>query len=334
MRKSQMDSLRIMGVCIAALAILFSILFVTTHANAAGSDGSTPYSVTTDGITLPSGSTFQDNGHVNLRTTVGNFNMHFEGKCITRTDAECSGARHDAAQFIGKSFIPWSAFGLTGQFCVSWVQISQFNEHFGEGGQTPVCVGTPPVEPPVEEPPVVVEPPVILNPLVTLVTGECYWNESQGLSFKSVSFILSNQSSNIDHEFVFGYYPEFNTVVPAGQTVTVRVQDMYGLGGSYNIDGVEYKIDSFDCKPIVEPPVVVDPPIDPPVEPPVIVDPPVEPPVISDPPVVITPPEVIESNDDELARTGAEDSVYWLIGLFAAGFLILGILIKLRRKKI
>ena len=112
-------------------------------ANAAGSDAPTPYTVTKDGIQLPAGDTFRDNGHINIKVTGGSTkrDLHFEGKCITRTDAECAGDRHADAQYIGKSFIPWSAFGLKGSFCVTWVQISHYNEHFGEGGQSPVCVG-------------------------------------------------------------------------------------------------------------------------------------------------------------------------------------------------
>lgn len=114
-----------------------------------GSDAALPYTVGADGITLPSGFVFADGGHVNVTTDEGAANVHFESKCITRTDAECAGKRHEDAQFIGKSFIPWSAFGLPEFFCVTWVQLSQFSEHFGEGGQEPVCVvdSTPSPEP-------------------------------------------------------------------------------------------------------------------------------------------------------------------------------------------
>lgn len=123
-------------------------LTLPTAAYAGGSDSPTPYIVDQTGITLPAGDTFRDNGHVNINSQPGGTNLHFEGKCINRTDAECAGARHDAAQFIGKSFIPWSAFGLSGDFCVSWVQISHYNEHFGEGGQAPVCVTKDKPKPP------------------------------------------------------------------------------------------------------------------------------------------------------------------------------------------
>ncbi|WNN95200.1 hypothetical protein SEA_MAGRITTE_249 [Microbacterium phage Magritte] len=101
-----------------------------------GSDGVTPYSVTAEGLTLPAGCFFEDNGHVNIKTSVGPKNIHFESR-----------NNQPSGQWIGKSFLPWSAFGLSGDFCVSWVQMSAFNEHFGEGGQKPLCVTkTPPFE--------------------------------------------------------------------------------------------------------------------------------------------------------------------------------------------
>ena len=134
-----------------ATSVLLGVSLAVVGSSAAfagGSDSPTPYTVDQTGITLPAGDTFRDNGHVNIRTNLGNPGLHFEGKCINRTDAECAGARHAAAQFIGKSFIPWSAFGLNGEFCVSWVQISQYNEHFGEGGQAPVCVTKDKPKPP------------------------------------------------------------------------------------------------------------------------------------------------------------------------------------------
>lgn len=127
---------------ILAVLVALGIATVTWAAtsHAAGSDSPTPYTVTAAGITLPTGRTFQDNGHVNVRWSTGTGSVHFEGKCVTRTDAECAGKRHDDAQFIGTAFIPWSAFGQPD--CVTWVQISDFNEHFGEGGQPPVCLTT------------------------------------------------------------------------------------------------------------------------------------------------------------------------------------------------
>lgn len=144
---------------IAELALAAAL----TIATMGGSDDPTPYTVDGSGITLPAGQVFEDNGHVNVTTITGSFGLHFEAKCVVRTDAECAGARHAAAQFIGTGFIPWSAFGIVPCDAVVWVQIAQFNEHFGEGGQASVkvlpCGVTPPVEPPVD-PPVETPPPV------------------------------------------------------------------------------------------------------------------------------------------------------------------------------
>lgn len=126
---------RIVVTTVAAVALL-----LVGPAAMAGSDSPTPYTVDQTGITLPAGRTFQDNGHVNIRWTGGATGLHFEAKCATRTDAECAGARHDAAQFIGASSIPWTAFGIPTDACVTWVQISDFQEHYGEGGQPPICL--------------------------------------------------------------------------------------------------------------------------------------------------------------------------------------------------
>ncbi len=131
-----------------------------------GSDAPTPFIVDPAGVALPVGTTFPDNGHVNIRTTDGvEAGLHFESKCITRTDAECAGARHDAAQFIGQAFIPWTAFGLDpATVCVEWVQVSMYNQHHGEGGQAPVGNGCAKAEPTPEStaptaPPASPEPP-------------------------------------------------------------------------------------------------------------------------------------------------------------------------------
>lgn len=125
---------------LALIGTLLGVVVFATAARAAGSDSPTPYTVDRTGITLPAGETFPDGAHVNVRWDGGAAGLHFEGKCVTRTDAECAGARHDAAQFIGASFIPWAAFGVPADACVVWVQISTYSEHFGEGGQSPVCL--------------------------------------------------------------------------------------------------------------------------------------------------------------------------------------------------
>lgn len=124
----------------AALVVSAVVLVVALGlpAHAGGSDSPTPYTVDAAGITLPAGEVFQAHGHVNVRTNLGDAGIHFDPY-----NNQPGGA------WIGKSHIPWSAFGFkTKKVCVTWVQLSQFNEHFGEGGQTPVGKGCKPTSTP------------------------------------------------------------------------------------------------------------------------------------------------------------------------------------------
>ena len=137
------------------------LVLMGAPAFAGGSDSPTPYEVTESGITLPEGVTFQEHGHVNVRTESGaGRNIHFD----------------QFSEWVGASFIPWSAFNIQAPECVAWVQVHGFNEHFGEGGQSPVCLTSPEPTPPViEEPPVVdetpgEEPPVGEEPTEVVVT--------------------------------------------------------------------------------------------------------------------------------------------------------------------
>lgn len=104
-------------------------------ASATGSDSPTPYTVDANGVTLPTGDTFPDGGHVNIKYTVNGGPVQEKGIHFESLNNQPSG------QWIGKSNLPWSAFELSGQFCVTWVQVSLYNEHFGEGGQQPFCAG-------------------------------------------------------------------------------------------------------------------------------------------------------------------------------------------------
>lgn len=101
------------------------------------SDGPTPYSVDANGITLPSGTTFEANGDANINYTQYGQSLS-KGIHFDPNNSQPGGA------WIGKTNIPWSGFGLSGNFCVTWVQLSLYNEHYGAGGQAPFCVtGTP-----------------------------------------------------------------------------------------------------------------------------------------------------------------------------------------------
>lgn len=101
-----------------------------------GSDSPTPYTVTVDGVQLPDGDTFQAHGHINWRTTLTTGGMHFDPN-----------NNQPGGVYIGESFFP---INLQPGECITWVQISNYNEHFGEGGQDPICAPeeeTPPPKP-------------------------------------------------------------------------------------------------------------------------------------------------------------------------------------------
>merc|ERR1712230_234815 len=121
----------------------------TCKAGSSGSDGCTPYTVTGNAITLPSGETFSMNGHVNYQAISCSdykpgqsylnpgsnwspqaFGVHFEPKKSSDGYAYIGASTFD---FGGAS----AAFG--GSYCVTWIQIDSYNQHFGEGGQAPIC---------------------------------------------------------------------------------------------------------------------------------------------------------------------------------------------------
>ena len=132
-----MNIIKRIGALAAAVALSIGGLTISASAaQAAGSDSPTPYTVTATGVQLPEGDTFRANGHINWRTTLGSGGMHFDPN-----------NGHPGGAFIGQSFFPIT---LAPGECITWVQISHYNEHFGEGGQAPVCAPDeeqPPVKP-------------------------------------------------------------------------------------------------------------------------------------------------------------------------------------------
>jgi hypothetical protein len=125
---------------LAATAATTLVLLPVSAAVAGGSDAPVPYDVSPDGLTLPAGNTFGDNEHVNIRYAVDGVEksagVHFES-----LNDQPSG------QFIGQDFLPWSYLIDDDDYCITWVQVSVFDEHFGEGGQDPVCTTDPEPEP-------------------------------------------------------------------------------------------------------------------------------------------------------------------------------------------
>jgi hypothetical protein len=97
-----------------------------------GSDGPVPYTVTAEGLTLPNGAAFADGGHVNVRYTAAgaerSAGIHFE----TRND-------QPSGRYVGEPFLPWGELIDDPSFCITWVQVAEYDEHFGEGDQKPVC---------------------------------------------------------------------------------------------------------------------------------------------------------------------------------------------------
>lgn len=149
------------GFIVLVLLGALTILGAPSAAFASGSDAETPYTVTTEGLQLLQDVTFPDNGHVNIRytTSTGEYTtgIHFES-----LNNQPSGV------FIGVDFLPWKNLIPYQNFCITWVQVSMYNEHFGEGGQEPICQNEPfePINPtePVEPTPEPTEPPVELQP--------------------------------------------------------------------------------------------------------------------------------------------------------------------------
>jgi hypothetical protein len=138
-----------------------SIIGLASPAMAGGSTDPVPYTVTSSSLTLPTGHTFNSSSptndgnvkfipvsqyragqtytHPGSNWNVQNINFHIEQNPNT------------GKAMIGSSTLPFDSTTSDGAFrgvlpssgyCIVWVQVDGFNEHFGEGGQAPVCSGT------------------------------------------------------------------------------------------------------------------------------------------------------------------------------------------------
>lgn len=120
---------------VAVAVIAFVVFFVlgalvAARAVAAGSDAPPPYTVSAVGVTFPT--PLAAHGHVNVRLADG----RTAGLHLDPNNGQ------PGARWIGATFLPWSALGVL-DGCVAWVQWSDTNEHYGEGGQGPVCLNDP-----------------------------------------------------------------------------------------------------------------------------------------------------------------------------------------------
>ena len=124
---------------VASLFVVVTFVVAFASPAVAGSDSPTPYTVTAQGITFPA--PLEAHGHVNVRLTNGSSRgLHLDPN-----------NGHPGGAWIGATFLPWSALGITGG-CVSWVQVAGYNAHYGEGGQSPVCLSPTPTPEPTDTP--------------------------------------------------------------------------------------------------------------------------------------------------------------------------------------
>ncbi|MBD7952425.1 hypothetical protein [Oerskovia rustica] len=125
----------------APVALLTAAILVATPTIAsAGSDSPTPYTVTASGVSLPAGQVFREHGHVNYRATA----LDGTGEQSFNVHLETANGRSTAA-YVGASFLDFAGAvaAFPAGFCVTWVQVEGFDEHFGEGGQAPECTPEP-----------------------------------------------------------------------------------------------------------------------------------------------------------------------------------------------
>ncbi|MFF3064259.1 hypothetical protein ACFVQ3_06855 [Oerskovia sp. NPDC057915] len=125
----------------APVALLTAAILVATPTIAsAGSDSPTPYTVTASGVSLPAGQVFREHGHVNYRATA----LDGTGEQSFNVHLETANGRSTAA-YVGASFLDFAGAvaAFPAGFCVTWVQVEGFDEHFGEGGQAPECTPRP-----------------------------------------------------------------------------------------------------------------------------------------------------------------------------------------------
>ncbi|HEY4225381.1 MAG TPA: hypothetical protein VGM70_06175 [Pseudolysinimonas sp.] len=140
------------------VAVSLSLIGVAGSAVAAGSGDAIPYTLTTTSLTLPSGDTFNASGP----TSDGNIkyiplSQYVAGQTYTNQGSNWTVLNINfhieqnagfGASMIGTSTLPFDSAASGGAFrgtlpstgyCIVWAQVDGFNEHFGEGSQTPLC---------------------------------------------------------------------------------------------------------------------------------------------------------------------------------------------------
>jgi hypothetical protein len=150
------------------VAVSLSLVGVAGAADALGSpgtsDGPIPYTLTTTSLTLSSGHTFNSSSPTNdgnlkyiplAQYSAGqSYTSHPSSWTITNINFHIEQNPHTGKAMIGASTLPFDQTASDGAFrgtlpstgyCIVWVQVDGYNEHFGEGGQAPLCT-TPPTQ--------------------------------------------------------------------------------------------------------------------------------------------------------------------------------------------
>ncbi len=144
----------------AILAIGLAVVGVSGSAVAGGSDSPVPYTVTTTSLTLPGTDTFSTAAHNDGNVEYIPLSQYVAGQTYTHPGAAWTvsnvnfhieqNAGHGAGM-VGKNVLPFDPGKSDGAFtgtlptsgyCIVWVQVDAYNEHFGEGGQAPICTPT------------------------------------------------------------------------------------------------------------------------------------------------------------------------------------------------
>ncbi|POY75491.1 putative Cellulose 1,4-beta-cellobiosidase (non-reducing end) [Rhodotorula taiwanensis] len=121
----------------------------TCNIASGGSDGCTPYTVGYSGVTLPQGQTYPSGGHVNYQAIPKS--QYVAGQTYLKPGSKWTpqsfGMQFDpnnnqpGGVYIGRNFFDFgqAAAAFPQGYCITWVQLAQYNQHFGEGGQCPIC---------------------------------------------------------------------------------------------------------------------------------------------------------------------------------------------------
>jgi hypothetical protein len=135
----------------------FAVVGLAAPASAASGDP-VPYTITPTSLTLPGGHTFNsssptNDGQVNYiplsQYQPGETYLHHgSGWTIININFHIEQNAGHGAGMIGRSTLPFDPVASDGAFkgvlpasgyCIVWVQVDGFDEHFGEGGQAPIC---------------------------------------------------------------------------------------------------------------------------------------------------------------------------------------------------